>query len=208
MMTLDGEDKLNQQIEEFIDADTRVSEWIDVYFNKEDGIPEINKGDLNIFFEGCGAKEPSSEVQKQLSFNHYGQKQRSSVMREIWGDKYSKFKEWIKDEYIPEAENKGVKLFHLKNKPDSKSEGMLSFFADMTALAFASEGGYSFENFDLITSNRMRSYETHIKGGWKKEDFQITISGYNENKPFAPASFPPDFPSRALEKIRTWSNLL
>lgn len=197
-----------QEINDFLDADNRVFEWVDVYFNKEDGISVIEKGDLRTYFEGCGATEPSAESRKKLAFRHYGQKQRSAVMKEIWGDKYDRFKKWVAEEYIPDAEASGLKLFHLKNKPDTKSEGMISFFADMTAFAFSPEDGYTFENFDLVTSTRIASYEKHVQGGWKKEDFQIPIPGYNDDKPFAPASFPPDFPAKALEQIRTWSTLL
>lgn len=203
----DREDKELAKIEEFCDADAKVSEWVDVYFNHEDGVGEISKSDLKTYFEGCTAKELSAEARKKLAFSHYGQKQRSRVVKEIWEEKYDEFKKWVKDKYIPEAEASGQKLYHLKGKPESKSEGMVSFFADMTAFAFADEGDYTFENFDLVTSARIASYEGHQKGNWKKEDYQIPISGYNNGVPFAPASFPPDFPEKALNFIRSWSSI-
>jgi len=214
----DREERELVKIEEFYDADTKVSEWVDVYFNKEDGIGEIDKSTLRTYFEGCGATEPRAESRKTLAFKHYGNKSRSKVMREVWGDRYNEFKTFCR-EYVEDYESEIGKTlpaveFKHENRPStfSKTEGMMSFFADMTALAFASDDEYAFQNFDEV--NHVREQASRIrseKGKLSEEDrakIRITIPGYNNNKPFVPASFPPDFPTKALEKIRTWSTLL
>lgn len=208
---MDQENRLEQRMNEFYDADTHISTWADVYFNKKDGISEIDRSDLRPFFEYCGAKEPSTELRGKLDSKHFGNKSRATVMRDVWGKHYDDMIEFC-NSYVAEYESKGETLPHLKDKPKSKTEGMIGFFTDLTALAFAGEGNYTFEDFDLVTSKRIESFEARKVGSWKKENFQITIKGYNKNEegvevPFAPASFPPDFPEKALSFIRTWSSV-
>lgn len=214
----DREDRELVKIEEFYDADAKVFEWVDVYFNKEDGIGVIEKSDLRTYFEGCGAKEPSDEARKKLAFKHYGNKSRSNSMKEIWGDKYKEFKRFC-NEYVEDYESESGKVlpvveFKHGDGPStfSKTEGMVSFFADLTALAFAFDDEYVFKNFDYVNNAREKAFRVRSeKSKLTEEDrvkIRITIPGYNNDKAFVPASFPPDFPAKALEKIRTWSTLL
>ncbi len=83
---MDSEDRLDQNMNEFYDADTHVSTWADVYFNNKDGISEIDRGDIRTFFEYCGATDKiEPELREKFSAKHYGNKSRSEAMEAVWG---------------------------------------------------------------------------------------------------------------------------
>lgn len=213
---MDTEDRELAKVEEFYDADAHVFTWVDGYIKREEE-GELDKGQLRNFFEYCGAKEPRAELKDKLKFKSYGNKARSKVMKDVWGDHYGEFKDWC-DKYVDEYEEKtGKKLPHIafKDKDEQgnviatrevKTEGMRGFFADLTAYAFGSEGDYTFEDLDLVTRARLDSGKAREEGV-KIERFRIKIEGYNKDKEFEPAGFPPDFPEKALNFIRSWSSI-
>ncbi len=128
------------------------------------------------------------------------------------GDKYKEYREFC-NKYIAEYEERtGKELpkveFKHDDKPStfSKTEGMRGFFADLTAYSFADTNEYKFETLDLVTRARLNNGKAR-EDGTKTERFRVTIEGYNKNKSFEPAGFPPDFPEKALSFVRTWSSV-
>lgn len=189
------------------DADTHVSTWLDSYLKGEPE-RELNNVELKTLFEFCGATDKiEPEVRKKFESKHYGNKSRSEAMEAVWGSKYKEYREFC-NIYVAEYEERtGKELpkveFKHDNKPStfSKTEGMRGFFADLTAYAFAEHNSdYTFETLDLVTRARLNNGKAR-EDGTKLERFRIKIEGYNKNKEFEPAGFPPDFPEKALSFI-------
>ena len=196
----------------FNDAESHVFTWLDLYLQGKQE-KELNNVELKTLFEFCGATDKIElELREKFAVKHYGNKSRSESMEAVWGGKYKEYREFC-NKYVAEYEERiGKELpkveFKHDDKPStfSKTEGMRGFFADLTAYAFADTNEYTFETLDLVTRARLNNGKAR-KEGTKTERFRITIEGYNKNKSFEPAGFPPDFPEKALGLIKSWSRI-
>lgn len=177
-----------------------VSSWIkNISQNQEVG--EISKNTLKDVFESFGANFDISQEEKE-SLKGYSEKQKAQGMHAVWGDKFNEYKNWV-EEYIVSYESEtGKKLPALDKQKDSqsskpgsgrKNSGMIQFLGELTSYA---AGEVDFSIF--------KSYvEARAKNGlaWeedRKED-RLRIEVPTSEKPIRPSSFPPEFPTKALE---------
>lgn len=200
----------------FNDADSHVSTWLDLYLQNEANT-ELNNIELKTLFEFCGATDKiDPELRKKFESKHYGNASRSEAIEAVWGGKYKEYRKFC-NEYVKEYEKTtGKELPKVKitvgvkdgDPPKfTKTSGMKGFFADLTAYAFAEhDSDYPFETLDKVTRARLNNGKAR-EDGTKTERFRIKIEGYNKNKEFESAGFPPDFPEKALSFIRTWSSV-
>lgn len=72
-------------------------------------------------------------------------------------------------------------------------------FCDGFVAEYEKEHAVSIPDNDFSMDDFKLRQEARIKGKTK-----IIVEEYNKNKPFAPASFPPEFPQKAWEFMKSW----
>lgn len=134
-------------------------------------------------------------------------------MKAVWGDRYKLF--WEFCDTNPQAP-----ITFKKTGNIDRTAGMRQYFGELTALAYTSEEEFSTGDFiTRITAQAIngRLRERGLTGKYNR--MLIRVGGYNtinysfkgkpDDKregplPFAPASFPPEFPKKAWEFMKTW----
>jgi hypothetical protein len=169
---------------------------VDNWINKvttEGIVEEIDSLLIREVLENFGANFEVSE-QARVSLGKRWDKGRRLGIDAVWGqDKVKEYRIWLKD-YIEDYEKRtGKRLPFIpagaEGKP-TKTAGGFKFFTDLTVFA----GGYmSFEKYKSLTEERAskgRIWQTKKEG----EPYPSTST----------ASFTPEFPSVAWNKIKTW----
>jgi hypothetical protein len=140
--------------------------------------------------EGLGAaKEISEEAKKSLA--RYSNLNKRPGLNAVWGkERVDAFKEWVKGDLIPQYEQRVGKELHTLWDPKAetfdnvKHSGMMQFLGELTAFA---EGVMPLDEYRRLTQNRV--------GKGIKFEFGDPYEPY---KPSKNASFPPEFPLKAL----------
>ncbi len=152
--------------------------------------PQVVKGVL----ESCGANfETLSDVERE-SLRKYSNKGKSLGLRAVWGEKKVRmFKSWVIQEYIPYAEKRAGREMHTlwdsktKTFDTIKHSGMMQFLGEITAFAAG----------EMPVAEYRRLTEDRIRKGKKWEHGDI----YEPYKPSKHASFPTDFPLKAMDRL-------
>lgn len=185
------EEKLNNKKEQEI---AQVGDWIST-LSHERRVgriePEVLKGAL----VECGANFEISEKERD-SLGKYSNKARSNGMRAVWGDRFQDYKDWSV-QYIDDYESTGNTLPALQ-KSGRKNSGMIQFFGQLTSFA---AGELSFEDFTLYTESRALNGWLWRKG---RKDERVRVKLPTSENPKLLSSFPPEFPSTAWEKIKSF----
>ena len=206
MTRIDDERQEEKREIEINDAQVNVSKWVQ---DLEHTVTGLERGYLQTFLEVHGAnfKELTISEQEKFHAKHYSNPSRSNGMQAVWGDKYSQYKAWCED-YVAVYESRTGKVLPQVRFPSgntSKTEGMRGFFADLTAYAATNDFEFSNEDFTNRVKARVRNGQLRESGITDKESrAKIVVTGYDNNDPFAPAGFPPEFPQKALALIESW----
>lgn len=155
------------------------------------------------YFESLGFDFGWLSLEDLEKLSGYPASSTGPVVRKIMGEaKKADFEVWVKNWAHIEA------LPHLEPKEgeerDKKSnfEGLKGLFYDLVAYA---AGAKTPEQLVVTFSARMINGKIRRLGFTKKEyRMHILVVGYNGDKPFAPASFPEDYPSDLLEFLERW----
>lgn len=159
--------------------------------NENGRVGDIDSNVVRFVLEAAGANFEISESAKE-SLSKYSNKSKRDGLNEVWGsDKVDDFKFWVINEYIPYIEKAAGRELHTlwdgKVFDDVKHSGMMQFLGELTAFA---AGVMPIDKYRRITENR------YFKGKkWQYGDREeIYIPSKN-------ASFPVDFPQKAISKI-------
>ncbi len=192
----------------FEERAAEVRRWID-YFSAEGSVGILNREIIKVTLADLGANFETLDEAGKRSLAGYSNRAKHLGMEQVWGSRGQEFRTWSERWARQYELEEGVELHKIvfKNKKTgkrriSKTEGMRQFFGEITSYA---AGCLSF--FDLGKRLRAR-WQNFGKPEDKRE--KITVSGYNlskksaKEKPFAPASFPPEFPTDAWDEIVSW----
>lgn len=159
----------------------------------EGKVEDIEPSVIRFVLEGVGANFEIGEDARE-SLAKYSNKGKRRGLEAVWGStKMDTFKNWVLTEYIPYIEKAaGRELHTLFDKDtqtfdDVKHSGMMQFLGELTAYA---SGAMSFEKYQRITENR------YAKG--KKWQYGNREEIYVPSKN---ASFPVDFPRKAIDRL-------
>jgi len=180
--------------------------WIASIVQKGEVAP-IDKAVVKVVLECCGADFDIEEKErKKFKKEKYSNQQRSSAMKAVWGDKYKEYRKYCKEFAEDYEQRTGKKLPHIKFKKTGnvdKTSGMRQFIQQITAYAATSEEEFGMADLVTRLSAQAQNGIMREKGITKKKLLvTITIPGYNDEISFAPASFPPEFPSTAWEFLK------
>jgi len=201
-----------------------VDEWVD-YLTEIGLAKELDRASLRTVLEECGADfEIADEARESLHSNHYSANVCRKGVAAIWGDQYDEFVSWTK-EYVKTFEaQKGKNMPELEKrgrKIGKKFIGLVGLIEELTAYAAGDDESYPFGTFFVRMSQRALNGKVRYELGLTKREFHfhLIVPGYNTIKyefigqegdvregelPFAPASFPPEFPKLAWEHIKSW----
>lgn len=191
-----------------------VEAWVQV-LTIEGKVGPISQELMAAALTDLGANFENLDEEGKQSLSHYSNKGKHLGMEQVWGQKRQEFRDWC-DEWVGDYEQRtGTILPKIVftdedsgAKRPSKTEGMRQFFGEITAY---SVGILEFSDFRARLEARLHNFGrsgkiTTDEGGRIK----IVVPGYNLDEkthkeiPFAPASFPPDFPVAAWEKMSSW----
>lgn len=175
--------------------------WInDISINHR--VTEIPKETVKDVLEEFGASFEISEKERE-SLRGYSENERALGMHAVWGEKFDKYKIWIRKEYIPNYEERTGKelpmLIRQKNSTSDKAptgrknSGMIQFLGELTSYATGEVDSKTFQMY----------LEARVKNGWlweegrSKEGLRIKVP--TSKNPIRPASIPPEFPVKAIE---------
>jgi len=191
-----------------------VDRWVIAYAS-EGAIGLIDREILKSVLSEVGANFENLDQDGTKSLAQYSNKGKHLGTEQVWGARRAEFKAWT-EAWVEDYERRtGRELPRVVftdeitgEKRPSKTEGMRQFLGELTAYA---SGCLSFPELVKILITRRYNFgkpkdQSAEEGGRRK----ITFSGHNlsqetgKEKPFAPASFPPEFPLDAWEKIKSW----
>lgn len=194
---------------EFIESELKISFWLGELSTGE-VIHQLDRADLKRVFDKFGADEKKAlQQQRLLGRTHYSNSVRSKAIKLIWDIRYKLYREFC-EKFVRDYE-----LSHLKDLPEvtfpsgrkSKTEGMRGFLADMTSFAYAREGEYSYSDLKQRLIAQVENGKLIEAGVYEKSaKRRIIIYGYNDDKPFTPASYPHEFPEEAWDFMKHWEN--
>lgn len=191
------------------DALMRINIWVSGVTGPEGVAPlELSREDLAVVFREWGAKPDVLTLgdKEKLGARHYSTPARAPAMKAVWGEeKYKTFKHWCEAYGIDYETRTGHTLAAVtfqETKMVSKTEGMKGFFMDLTALAFTTKAEFPYEEFVRRTEARFRNGEIAANGEDKRLRQEIVVHGYNDDKEFAPAGFPPEFPEKMFDYLK------
>jgi hypothetical protein len=178
-----------------IDATAEVSirHWIN-HFSETGEIKPLEASLLRPLLEAHGADFEKLDGAGYASLSGYSNNAKHLGMKQVWGGRRLEFKTWC-EEWVNEYEKTHKTLMPVKfgDKP-SKTEGMRQFLGELTAFAARQ---LEFEEF------KKRQEARHFNFRKPKAD-RVRITIPIQKKPFAPASFPPEFPIAAWAEISSW----
>jgi hypothetical protein len=193
---------------------TEIDHWILAY-GSEGSIGLLNPEVLKSVLSEVGANFENLDEQGRKSLSQYSNKGKHLGMEQVWGSRRAEFKTWT-ETWVKDYETRtGRELPKLVFKDAvtgelgvSKTEGMRQFLGELTAYA---AGSINFPNLVKVLIMRHYNFDKaknvpSEEGGRRK----ITFPGYNldkvtgKEKPFAPASIPPEFPQDVWDKILSW----
>jgi len=169
-----------------------VNGWI-VKIGQEGKVNDIDPDFVKGVLEELGAKTEVSEKGKK-SLAKYSSLGKRSGLDEIWGKgKVDAYKQWVKEDFIPNYEKKVGKELHTLWDPKTetydniKHSGMMQFLGELTAFA---EGVMPMDEYQRLTEDRIRKGIKLEKG-----------DPYEPYKPSKHSSIPPEFPQAALNYL-------
>lgn len=151
--------------------------------------PELVRGVL----ESCGANFENLTEEQRKSLRGYSNYAKKAGMDVVWGAKKEVFKKWVIDEYIPYVEKKAGRELHTlwdkktETYDNIKHSGMLQFLGELTAFA---AGEMPMAEYRRLTEDRISKGKK-----WEYGD------RYEPYKPSPHASFPVDFPRKAIDRL-------
>ncbi len=157
-------------------------------------VKDIDTQLLKSVLEPMGANFENLTESDRKSLQKYSNKGKRQGLEAVWGkEKVDIFKGWVIDEYIPYIEKKvGRELHTLWDKKTGtydniKHSGMMQFFGELTAFA---AGEMPVVDYRRLTEDRIRKGKK-----WEYGD------RYEPYKPSKHASFPVDFPRKAIDRL-------
>lgn len=191
-----------------------VDEWIST-FSERGELGQIDIMLLKGVLESFSANFENLDEEGRGSLSKYSNKGKHLGIGQVWGARRAEFKTWTEEWVKDYEQGTGRELPKIVftdeetgEKRPSKTEGMRQFLGEVTAYA---AGCMDFPSL------AMRLGARHYNFGKPKDKLEeeggrlkITIPGYNLSEetgkeiPFAPASFPPEFPKAAWERIKSW----
>ena len=193
---------------------TEIDRWVFTYAS-EGAIGLIDPEILKSVLSEVGANFENLDWDGRKSLSQYSNGGKHLGMEQVWGDHRAEFKAWTEawvEDYEKRTGSQLPKVVFRDEatgeKRPSKTEGMRQFLGELTAYA---SGCMNFPNLVKILITRRYNFgkpkdKSSEEGGRRK----ITFPGYNlsqetgKEKPFAPASIPPEFPQDAWDKIKSW----
>jgi hypothetical protein len=150
--------------------------------------PQLVRGVL----EPMGANFENLTEAERKSLRKYSNKGKRVGLHTVWGkDKVDTFKKWAIEEYIPFVEKRAGRELHTLWDPKTetydniKHSGMMQFLGELTAFA---AGELPLEEYKRLTEDRIKKGKK-----WEYGD------RYEPYKPSKHASFPVDFPHKAMD---------
>ena len=196
---------INPEDRRFEEGVAEVDRWVNVYAS-EGSVDLLDPELLRSVLTEVGANFEKLDDEGRKSLSQYSNKRKHVGMKQVWGTRSEEFRGWT-EQWVRDYEQETGKVLPnivFKDKETgerrpSKTEGMRQFLGEITAYAAG-----CMEIHDLIL--RLEVRHSNFTGEKKR----IAILGYNisqrtgKEKPFAPASFPPEFPPDAWDKIKSW----
>jgi hypothetical protein len=197
----------------FEERAAQVQRWIDNYAS-EGFFRLLHPEVLHSVLSELGADFENLDEEGRRSLAHYSNRGKHVGMEQVWGAKRAEFRTWCEKWVKDYEKDTGRKLPKIVFKDEetgerrpSQTEGMRQFFGEITAYA---AGCMDFPSLARRLGARHYNFgrpkdKSEEEGGRRR----ITIPGYNldeegKEKPFAPASIPPEFPPDAWDKMRSW----
>ena len=148
-------------------------------------VTHISAEDLKTFFENLGVDFGQLTEEQILQLAKYSNKYKGPVVTVLIGEERKlQFREWVKSR----AEMYGWS--HLSgDKNKSNHEGFTALFYESIAYA---AGAYDWSTFSMRTECRVFNGRLRL-GRATGDRRKIFVPGHS-SKPFAPASFPPQYP--------------
>lgn len=175
-----------------------VDEWV-VEFSQSNELKEIDRRILRDVLEVYGARWETVES-KRGSLGKSTNEGRAPAMRVTWGDRFEEYKKWTR-EYVSSYEKKTGSTLPALKPSGIKTSGMIQFFGEITALAGLTENELPFQLIKQKLETRARNGRASAEG--RKQD-RVKIRVPTSEKPILLSSFPPEFPNKAWEKIKSW----
>ena len=145
--------------------------------------------------EPMGADFETLTEKDRESLGKYSNKGKRQGLDAVWGkDKVDTFKKWAIEEYIPYVEGRAHRELHTLWDSDTetydniKHSGMMQFLGELTAFA---AGEMPMSEYRRLTEDRINKGKK-----WEYGD------RYEPYKPSKHASFPTDFPRKAIDRLR------
>ena len=158
-------------------------------------VKDIDTQLLKSVLEPMGADFNNLKETDRESLGKYSNLGKRKGLDAVWGkEKVDTFKGWIISEYIPYIEKKaGRELHTLWDKKTGtydniKHSGMIQFLGELTAFA---AGEMSMTEYRRLTEDRAKKGKK-----WEYGD------RYEPYKPSKHASFPIDFPRKAIDRLK------
>jgi hypothetical protein len=175
---------------------------------------KLDRSALRMVLEDLGAvKEISEEERRSFFGDRYSNADRAKAMRSVWGENYGAYKSFCEQFSFSEVKFKETGTV-------DKTAGMRQFFGELTALAYTNEEEFTMGDFIArITAQAVNGRLREAGFSARSNRMLIRVPGYNTmtyrlagqdesektgELPFAPASFPTEFPQKAWEFINTW----
>jgi hypothetical protein len=174
--------------------------WVD-RFAQTGEVGEIDPAQVREVLAICGAKVEGLSEKAIKHLNGYSNADRGLGMTEVWGkDRKKEFKDWIKEQIEYYETEKGIEL-PATGKEQIKYFGMIGFMEDLTSFA---TGAWAPEYYKEVSHARWENGRI-VRDGERKKTPRLEIT-LPDGKELAPASYQPDFPTRAFEKILSWKD--
>lgn len=204
---------MERKSKELEQATSVVDEWVKK-LSETFMAGELDRSALRQVLESLGANpEISEDERRKFHGDSYSNAQRSPAMKAVWENRYGEFVEFTKSFSVSE-----VKFKKTGNK--DKIAGMKQLLGELTAYAFTTEEEFSQGDFMArITARAINGKFRQVEITHRTSRMFIKVSGYNMvnyvfygqegdkrtgEMPFAPASFPPEFPQQAWNFMKSW----
>lgn len=182
--------------------------WVE-RFSETGKVGEIDPAQVAEGLKVCGAKIEGLSEKTMQHLQGYSNADRGPGMTEVWGkQRKQEFKSWTEEQVVKYETERGIQLPVTKvpdgktdNKKDVKTFGMTGYLEDLTSFA---TGAWTKERYKEVSEARWENGRIVRDGERKKTNrLEITLS---DGKQLAPASYLPDFPKQAFEKILSWKD--
>lgn len=170
------------------------------HFSDTGEMKELGLDQLREVLKVCGARVEGLPEAATNGLMHYSNEARAAGIREVWGEeRYRDYRKWIK-EMVDWYENEQGIVLPALPKSGIKTSGMTGWLGDLTSLATSA---WTFDRYKEVSEARWetgRIWRSDTERHHTKRPRILLPDG----RPHVPASYQPDFPPKALDKVLSW----